>query len=172
MSDLTLPVVDYPAAAHAQSGVKQSGPSVCLSVCQQKNIEMCPKCTMYGFSCLQRACGQRKSYLLYVHNASGRSIRLYSLPFKPLHIYRIYREPLTHSSYYVTMYGTRRICVCAYEMYSPNTLVTFVAHVCTRHNVYCVWIYETPRGTYSPNTLVCDSSLSFILVVYSRCDGT
>ena len=70
----------YPAAAHAQSGVRLS-----LSVCQQKSIEMYPKCS---FSCLQRACGQRKSYLLYVHNASGRSIRLYSLPFKPLHIYR------------------------------------------------------------------------------------
>ena len=52
-----------------------------------------PKCTIYGFSCLKRASGQRKSYLLYVHNASGRSIRLYSLPFKPLHIYRIlYRQ--------------------------------------------------------------------------------
>ena len=107
-----------------RAGFKQSG-CVCLS-----NKEMCPKCTIYGFSCLQRACGQRKSYLLYVHNASG-SIRLYSLPFKPLHIYRIYREPLIRSSYYVTMYGTRRLCACAYEIcrgvtYSPNTLVLSV----------------------------------------------
>ena len=85
--------------------------SVCLCcVCQQKNIEMCPKYTIDGFSCLQRAYGQRKSYLLYVHNASGRSIRLYSLPF---HMYRIYWEPLTRSSYYVTTYGTRPICACA-----------------------------------------------------------
>ena len=88
--------------------------SVCLCVCLS-TIEMCPKCTIYGFSCLQRACGQRKSYLLYVHNASG-SIRLYSLPFRPLHIYRIYREPLTRSSYYVTTYGTQRVCACAYEI--------------------------------------------------------
>ena len=35
----------YPAAAHAQSGVKQS----VLSVCRQKNIEIRPLRTVYGF---------------------------------------------------------------------------------------------------------------------------
>ena len=71
-------MTSLPALRVRRAGFKQS----CLSVCQQKNS------TKYGFSCLQRACGQRKSRLIYVHNASGRSIRLYSLPFKPLHIYR------------------------------------------------------------------------------------
>ena len=39
----------YPAAAHAQSGVKQSVLSVCLSFCRQTNIEIRPLRTVYGF---------------------------------------------------------------------------------------------------------------------------
>ena len=65
----------YPAAAHAQSGVKQSVLSVCLSFCRQKNIEIRPLHTVYGF---KEHWNKRKTYLLpflgagFVHMALSR----------------------------------------------------------------------------------------------------
>ena len=61
----------YPAAAHAQSGVKQS----VLSVCRQNNIEIRPLRTVYGF---KEHWNKRKTYLLpflgagFVHMALSR----------------------------------------------------------------------------------------------------
>ena len=49
----------YPAAAHAQSGVKQLVLSVSLSVV--KKIETCPIRTVYGF---KEHLNKRKKYLL------------------------------------------------------------------------------------------------------------
>ena len=67
-------ISNYPVAAHAQSGVKQSVLSVCLSVylsvCQSsKNIVIRPMCTIYGF---KEYLNKRKTYLLgagFVHMA-------------------------------------------------------------------------------------------------------
>ena len=60
-------ISNYPAAAHAQSGVKQSvlSLSVCLSIClsvsRPKNIVIRPMCTVYGF---KEYLNKRKTYLL------------------------------------------------------------------------------------------------------------
>ena len=67
----------YPSAAHAQSGVKQSGPSVCLCVCPStKNIEMCPKCTIYArymalAASKEHVDKENRTYFTFI-NASGR----------------------------------------------------------------------------------------------------
>ena len=58
-------ISNYPGAAHAQSGVKQSVLSVCLSIClsvsHPKNIVIRPTCTVYGF---KEYLNKRKTYLL------------------------------------------------------------------------------------------------------------
>ena len=101
-SNIAPSVTDcYPTAAHAQSGVKQSGPSVCLSV-NKKTL----KCLL---NARYTALAASKEHVDKENRTYFTSIMpqvQYGLPFKLLHIYRIYWEPLTRSRYYITTYGT------------------------------------------------------------------